>query len=419
MKFCDLTIAYNERSGGIRTYIDEKRRFLNDHTEHEHLLIIPGDKDAVERDGRHTTVYLQGPLLPNQDHYRFFLSPGPIKEALAEHQPDIVELGSYYIEPWAAFSYRRRRREAGKPCLLGGYFHTDVAEAYVAAPLKAAAHGWLDDVSEALGNVAEKIADVAAAGAEQYMRYVFRHCDVSLAAAPAQAERLQTYGVEDVKIAPMGVDLRLFDPARRSEEVRRRLGAGPKTLVLAYAGRLSTEKRVTTLVKALEKLPRRKDVQLWMIGDGPMRDEMEEAARQDPRIRLLPHERDRSAFSEMLASSDIYVTAGPHETFALSVIEAQACALPAVGVDAGALKERLGDGLGFLGAVDDADAMAANILQAEKLRSTIGPAARRHVVEKFSWASGFRKLLAHYANGAELTPKPPTSRSAEIETEAA
>lgn len=40
-----------------------------------------------------------------------------------------------------------------------------------------------------------------------------------------------------------------------------------------------------------------------------------------------------------LAAADIYVTAGPHETFGLSVIEAEASGLPVVGVDAGALRE--------------------------------------------------------------------------------
>lgn len=112
MKFCDITIAYNESSGGVRTYIDEKRRFLQTRTEHQHLLIVPGEEDKVEREGRSTTVYIHSPLLPGQDNYRCFLWPKSIKQVLLEHQPDIVELGSYYVEPWAespiATSCRRR-----------------------------------------------------------------------------------------------------------------------------------------------------------------------------------------------------------------------------------------------------------------------------------------------------------------------
>ena len=150
MKFCDITMAYNRASGGIKTYIDEKRRFLRENTDHEHLLIIPGARDRIRRSRRTTTVTIRAPLLPGQGDYRFFLSPAKIRQVLLDEQPDIVELGSYYTEPWAAFSYRRRRREAGGACLIGAYFHTDVAKAYVAAPLRAAAHSWLDNVSEAL-----------------------------------------------------------------------------------------------------------------------------------------------------------------------------------------------------------------------------------------------------------------------------
>jgi alpha-1,6-mannosyltransferase len=94
MKFCDITMAYNATSGGIKTYIEEKRRFLRDNTDCDHLLIIPGARDRVRRSGRTTTVTIRSPLLPGQDAYRFFLSPAKIKQVLIEEAPEIVELGT-------------------------------------------------------------------------------------------------------------------------------------------------------------------------------------------------------------------------------------------------------------------------------------------------------------------------------------
>lgn len=396
MKFCDVTIAYNDKSGGIRTYIDEKRRFLETQTNHEHLLIVPGERSGTEVVGRSKVISIEGPLLPKQNDYRFFLSPARIRDVLLAEEPDVVELGSYYMEPWAAFSYRRRRRDSGRTCVIGGYFHTDVAEAYVAAPLRAAAHSWLEDVSEALSTIVVKIADVAAAGAEHYIRYVFEHCDIALAAAPAQAARLNEYGVDSVKVAPMGVDLEIFSPRRRSQSVRSRYGASPETLVLVYAGRFSTEKHVHVLVEAIERLPSARDVQLWMLGDGPLRSEVEAAALRNRSVRLLPYENDRIRFAELLASADLYVTAGPHETFGLSVIEAQASGLPVVGVEAGALKERVPEGLGYLGPVGDPEAMSKNILRASAEREILGRRARSHVEANFSWSAAFRRLLSCY-----------------------
>ncbi len=407
MKFCDITMAFNRASGGIKTYVDEKRRFLRENTDHEHLLIIPGRRDRIRRSRRSTTVTIRGPLLPGQGDYRFFLSPAKIKQVLLEEQPDVVELGSYYTEPWAAFSYRNRRLEAGRACLIGAYFHTDVAKAYVAAPLRAAAHSWLDNVSETLVSGVEKVADVAALGAEKYIRHVFDRCDVAIAASPSQAARLQEYGVERVQLVPMGVDLKLFHPRRRSRELRARLGAAETTTVVLYAGRLCAEKRPLTIVEAFKRLPAGLDAQLWLVGDGPLREDVGAAAAGDSSIRLLRYEAERGLFAELLASADVYVSAGPFETFGLSVIEAQASGLPVVGVDAGALRERVLDGLGLLGPVDDAQAMADNIVRAAQARAVMGARARAHIAENFSWPRAFARLLECYgARGSALARAP-------------
>jgi alpha-1,6-mannosyltransferase len=396
MRFCDLTIAYNESSGGIRTYIDEKRRYFQEQTDHEHILIVPGDSDRIERRGRSTTIYIDSPLLPNQDNYRYFRRPEKIRRLLVEHRPDIIELGSYYLCPWAAFAYRDHLRENGQTCLIGCYFHTDVAEAYVGAPLRAIAHDWLDDWSESLAALAEKLADVAASGVERYIATVFERCDLGMVPSAAQAARLREYGVERVQIVPLGVDLQIFHPRHRSETIRSRYGAGPENLVLIYAGRLSAEKHVLTLVQALDHLPAEANAVLWIAGHGPLLHEIEGIAVQQPALHLIPYESDRAAFARLLASADIYVTAGPHETFALSVVEAQASGLPVAGVDAGALRERVLDGLGYLGPVDDARAMAINIVRAAADRAAIGARARRYVEQHFGWDSTFRRLISQY-----------------------
>jgi alpha-1,6-mannosyltransferase len=409
MKFCDITMAYNATSGGIKTYIDEKRRFLRENTDYEHLLIAPGSRDRVRRSGRTTTVTIKSPLLPGQNAYRFFLTPTKIKQVLLEEAPNVVELGSYYTEPWAAFAYRRRIREAGRDCLLGAYFHTDVAKAYVAAPMRAAADGWLQDVSEALASGVEKLADVAATGAQRYIRYIFSHCDLKFAASASQAARLEEYGVEDIDIVPMGVDLKLFTPRRRSVAVRVAHGADDNTTVLMFAGRLCAEKRVLSVITAFEALPPDMAAQLWLMGDGPQRAEVETAVARNPNIKLFDYESDRRLFAELLASADIYVSAGPFETFAISVIEAQASGLPVVGVNAGALRERVLPGLGALGPVDDAEAMAANIVRAAQERAAIGARARAHIAENFSWSKALEKLVTCYQeklDHSEAQPAP-------------
>ena len=401
MRLCDVTMAYNDRSGGIRRYIEEKRRFLREQTEHEHLLIIPGEMDRITRSGRQTMVVIESPLLPGQDAYRVFTRPDKIQDALAKYRPDVIELGSCYLEAWAAFLYQDQALQCGHKCLTTAYFHTDVAKALLGAQIRASAHQWFDAWSGTLTQIGESFADLAELGGEKYLAAVFDRCDLVVASSENQISRLRQYGAPPVDLAPLGVDLSLFSPAHRSESLRAAHGASPESLVLVYDGRLTVEKNVSLLVDAFERLPDHLMAQLWMIGHGPEIQAIKERASHLKGLHVFPYETDPVQLSKLIASADIYVTAGPYETFGLSVIEAQASGLPVVGVDAGALRERVREGLGYLGPVGDAQTMAANIAKAAAERGKMGARARDYVERHFSWDETFRSLMACYGNRYE------------------
>ena len=88
------------------------------------------------------------------------------------------------------------------------------------------------------------------------------------------AAKLRSYGVPEVGVVPLGVELGDFGPQRRDENLRRRLGLREDQPLLIYVGRLDGEKKPDVVVEAFRNLPHRLGAKLALIGEGPLRDEI-------------------------------------------------------------------------------------------------------------------------------------------------
>lgn len=383
MIVCDLTHAYHASSGGIRTYIDAKRRYILEETDHTHALVIPGAEDQITREGRAITVEIGAPFIPGAAPYRWFPRPSRVRRALDYVGANLIELGTFFMptEARPAFAARRAARKQGRPLAVSIMNHTDFADSY--------AVGYSSKVlGDTLGRGVGKLAHV-------YVRRLLESADIAAAPSPVQVEAFRQRGV-DVAFVGYGVDVETFHPRQADPAVRTELAIPEDALFLSYAGRLDSEKRTDTMVRAIERANETRPTVLVMAGEGPHREDLESRQAQGAPIRVLPYQTSKDALARLMASSDIYLTAGPYETFGLSVAEAQACELPVVGVAAGALIERVPDGLGLLGPVDDAEAMARNILTVAEHQEAWGKAGRQHVVENYSWSATFGRLFGLY-----------------------
>jgi glycosyltransferase involved in cell wall biosynthesis len=379
---------YGPISGGVRTYISHKRRFLAARG-HRHLLVVPAALHTVRDDAEGRTVTLRGLPVPGVPGYRMILGRRGAEATLVRERPDLVEVGDPYVLPWAAY---RARARVGFPVVL--FAHSDFVEAYV---------------RPALGSA-------AASAAWAYARSVYRRADLVLAPSSAVAGTLASRGVPRVEVMPLGVDTARFRPGRRAAaELRRTLGDEARPVCL-YVGRLSPEKGLDTLIAALPHLTAG-GAALWVAGAGRLEGRLREAAARYP-VRLMGFVADPERLAAIYAAADVLVVPGEHETFGLTTFEALASGTPVAAVAAGGPAAVITPEVGLLVPPRDPAALAGAALHLAADRGPARVAACRRLAEAHAWEPALTRLLARYTRlvaahrggGAAAVPEPDVGR---------
>jgi len=178
------------------------------------------------------------------------------------------------------------------------------------------------------------------------VRSVLRKSDRVVAESRDIRDRAhEIYGQVGIRVIRHGFRVPKFQPVPRSE-----LGIGLQDgdTVLIAVGRLVRRKRMDALLRVLARLER--DAVLVIVGDGPLREELEEQAKalgvQD-RVRFAGFVSDERKF-QLLEAADLFVYTTEHEGFGIVYLEAMYCGLPVVTYDNGGQREFVSDELGAL-----------------------------------------------------------------------
>jgi alpha-1,6-mannosyltransferase len=372
----DITEFFGDTTGGVRTYLLEKAKYVQRHPSLRQVLVVPGARDEILEAGGVRCYRLHGPSIPTQKPYRFMLATRSTTRIVSHERPDLIEVGSAWCAPWLV---HLARGALNVPAVW--FYHSNFPR--IIAPRPSAA-GWARLTASAL--------------AWRYVRRLGRLVQATIAPCRAVARELEDAGVENVAHVPLGVDLERFTPARRERagDTRRRFGLPDGPLAL-YAGRIAAEKDIDILLSGWLDVERRTGARLVLVGAGPALRWLRRT-RGGVRAIWLPYERDRDLLADLYAAVDLVVAPGSAETFGLAALEALASGTPVLSADRGGVAETVASsGAGRLYTSGDAGHLAevATGLLDEDLPA-LGRVGRRYAEENHGWDTVLDRLFQTY-----------------------
>lgn len=163
---------------------------------------------------------------------------------------------------------------------------------------------------------------------------------------------------------------------------------------IIYLGRLKRAKRPDHAVKAFEIVKKEvPDAKLWVVGDGYMRKKLERNAADGVKFFGFVPRQDKI---DLLSKAWILVNPSVREGWGLNVIEANACATPAIAYDVPGLRDSIVDGkTGLLvkenGNIEALAEAIIKVLKDEKLRKKLSKNALKWA-KRFSWDKSVREF---------------------------
>ncbi|MDI4648614.1 glycosyltransferase [Cohnella hashimotonis] len=209
----------------------------------------------------------------------------------------------------------------------------------------------------------------------------------------------QGYPADKIVRHYIGVDTVRFKPEPEH--------ASPRENVVLFVGRLVEVKGAAYLIQAMSQVQRENpDAELVLIGDGPLRAELEElAARTLKKYRFLgtqPPEVVKRWMNraKVFSVPSVPTETGAEEAFGISFLEAASMRLPVASFRTGGIPEAVSDGeTGLLAEPRDWQGLAAcisRLLSDEALWRRLSARSRERVRESFDLTEQTKKLEEIY-----------------------
>lgn len=196
-----------------------------------------------------------------------------------------------------------------------------------------------------------------------YMKKFHNSAHATMVPTANLAQELDRKGFKDLHVVPRGVETQLFSPTKRDAALRAQWGVLDASPVMLYVGRIAVEKNLQLVIKTYQSARQlQPSLRLVMVGDGPMRAELEQA--QDQGI-IFAGFRTGEDLARHYASADVFVFASKTETFGNVTLEAMASGLAVVAFDHAAAGDIICNGVN--GMLADPLSEASFVMAAQSL----------------------------------------------------
>jgi alpha-1,6-mannosyltransferase len=381
LKLVDLTQFYSPVSGGVKRYLHEKIDYIEKQSPRDqHVLIVPGQKTKVEIRGRSRVYSIRSPLISRTGRYRALVNLRAVGEILRRERPDIIESGDPYQLGWRAV---RAGRALNIPVV--GFYHSHFPEAYLRASAKLLG-------KRAAGRVMKL--------SRGYVRRLYNRFAATLVASDRLADVLGEWGVRNVHVVKLGVNIDIFRPDESDREpIRRSLGVGPGRQLLLYVGRLAKEKNSANLFNAFAILDeRRADAfHLLVIGEGPQRRQLSQLREKHRNVSWIRYCAEPRELARYYRAADLFVHPGVQETFGLVAVESQACGTPVVGIRGSSLEDVIFHECSGWARENSPESLAEAVETfSAKHLSILGNKAAAVAAKRHAWPQVFDRLFCIY-----------------------
>ena len=171
------------------------------------------------------------------------------------------------------------------------------------------------------------------------------------------------FGIKrEIKVIPNFIDIDKY--AKKHNLCQGNMLAQDDEKIIVHVSNFRPLKRIIDVLKIFEKINKKINSKLIMVGDGPDKKKAKDFLRKNNLKNKVIFLGKTSEVDEILCSSDLFLLPSEKESFGLAALEAMALKVPVISTNTGGLKDlNINGNSGYTSDIGDIDSMAKNAIK--------------------------------------------------------